>query len=234
MFSLEMTAEQNALRLLSTESKESLEVFRKDGIAAHQWQPLVDAQARLNSVPFFIDDTPAITTLEIRGRLRNLQRERSRKKLSPIVVVGVDYLQLVKGTGYNREQEVASVTRTLKEIARTEKVCILAVSQLNRAVETQKDKRPSLKDLRESGAIEQDADGVWFIYREGYYNKGCANPNEAEIGIAKQRNGPTGTVKVRWNSSCVKFENAADVYDDLMPAEDPNPKYEYYDQIDDL
>jgi replicative DNA helicase len=176
----------------------------------------------LGGLPIWIDDSPSLSILELRAKVRRIQAEFERpsgdgdpKKSGKIGLVVVDYLQLMKGRdGVNsREQEISEISRGLKALAKELKVPVVALSQLNRAVETrtEKNKRPQLSDLRESGAIEQDADNICFIYRDEYYNKeNTEERNVAELIIAKQRNGPTGTVKVRFDREYTRFDNLAE------------------------
>ena len=222
-FSLEMPKEQIATRLVCAEAHVDVGKVRKGLLSNDDWSRLTQAAGFLSQVPLWIDDTPAITVLELRSKIRRIQAEMSRtqdpngpeKKLGLVVV---DYLQLMKGRdGVNsREQEISEISRGLKGMAKELRVPIIALSQLNRAVETRagKDKRPQLSDLRESGAIEQDADMIVFIYRDEYYNKDTQLRGIAEIIVAKQRNGPTGKVPVKFIASCTRFDN-------LQPGEMP-------------
>ena len=203
IFSLEMSKEQLVLRMLCAEGMvDSLRV--RTGIMSKQdWPKLTSAAGRLAESPIFIDDSSALTVLEIRAKARRLKREH--KGLSLIVV---DYLQLMRGRGSFdiREQEIADISRSLKALAKELKVPVIALSQLNRAVEHRGDRKPTLADLRESGAIEQDADVIVFLYRDGDQNKGDqASRNIVKIEVAKQRNGPTGAVTLTFLSSNTKF-----------------------------
>jgi replicative DNA helicase len=207
-FSLEMPKEQLSMRLMCTEARVDLGKARQGFLQDHDWEALTQAALRIWKMPVYIDDTPAITIVELRSKLRQLIAERERDGVK-IVLVIVDYLQLMTGdTGGNREQEISSLSRGLKRVAKELRVPIVALSQLNRAAELRgKDKRPQLSDLRESGAIEQDADNVLFLYREDYYDPDTEERGIAEINVAKQRNGPTGRVKCRYTAAYTRFEN---------------------------
>lgn len=226
-FSLEMPKEQLALRLLASEARVDLARLRSGTIRGDDWAKLTEAASRLGRIPLWIDDTPAITLLELRSKVRRLQANLRRgdgptKKLG---LVAVDYMQLMQGrrSAGNREQEISELSRGLKQLAKEIGVPVMALSQLNRSVEmrSKTDKRPQLSDLRESGAIEQDADTILFIYRDEYYFKDeSIDRGVAEIIIAKQRNGPTGTVRTRFTDAYTRFDNLADErdrYDDSPP-----------------
>jgi replicative DNA helicase len=216
IYSLEMPKEQVATRLVCSESRVDLGKLRNGYLSQDDWANLTKAAGVIGDAAIWIDDTPALTVLDVRGRLRRLQADIRRKRgpSARIALVIIDYLQLMSGRKgvASREQEISEISRGLKQLAKEMKVPVIALSQLNRGVETRggKDKRPMLSDLRESGAIEQDADVVVFIYRDEYYNpEETTERGIAELIIAKQRNGPTGTVRVRFISSCTKFENLA-------------------------
>ena len=219
VFSLEMPREQLATRMVCSEGRVDLGRMRQGFLQPNDWTRLTDASAFLGALPMWIDDTPALSLLEVRAKIRRIQMEYGRETRATtgteeqIGLVVIDYLQLMKGReGVNsREQEISEISRGLKELAKELKVPIIALSQLNRSVETRstKDKRPQLSDLRESGAIEQDADTVIFIYRDDYYNESSEYKGIAELIIAKQRNGPTGKVYVSFNGSCTRFDNLA-------------------------
>jgi replicative DNA helicase len=208
IFSLEMSKEQLALRMLCSEAKVNSNSIRKGFIKKEDWHKLTSAASNLTSAPIFIDDSSAITVLELRAKARRLKMEHG---LSLIIV---DYLQLMKGKGSfeRREQEISDISRSLKALAKELSVPVIAVSQLNRSVESRKPPKPMLADLRESGAIEQDADVILFLYRDEVYNKdNPANKGKAEVDIAKQRNGPAGvSVHLAYMSSCTRFMNMAD------------------------
>ncbi|HWL88349.1 MAG TPA: replicative DNA helicase [Polyangiaceae bacterium] len=220
VFSLEMPREQLANRMVCSEGKVDVSKVRSGFLGQQDWNRLTQAAAFLGSLPIWIDDSPSLSILELRAKVRRLQAEYDRegedgRGVRKIGLVVVDYLQLMRGRdGINsREQEISEISRGLKGLAKELKVPVVALSQLNRAVETrsEKSKRPQISDLRESGAIEQDADNICFIYRDDYYNKeGSTEPNIAELIIAKQRNGPTGTVKVRFEREYTRFDNLAD------------------------
>ncbi len=219
VFSLEMPREQLATRMVCCEGRVDLGRLRQGFLQPDDWRRLTEAASFLSTLPIWVDDTPAITLLELRAKVRRIQAEYDRPAGNGsagrrVGLVVIDYLQLMKGRdGVNsREQEISEISRGLKQLAKELKVAVIALSQLNRAVETRttKDKRPQLSDLRESGAIEQDADNIIFIYRDEYYNPETTNAKGlAELIIAKQRNGPTGKVLVRFASACTRFDNLA-------------------------
>jgi replicative DNA helicase len=222
-FSLEMPREQLASRLLSIEARVDVSRIRAGDLRREDWNKLTDAAARLGRLPIWLDDTPALTLLDLRAKVRRLQAELKRggESAAPAQKLGlvvVDYLQLMHGRkdAASREQEISELSRGLKQLAKEMQVPVMALSQLNRAVETRgtKDKRPQLADLRESGAIEQDADTILFIYRDEYYFRDSADKGIAEVIIAKQRNGPTGVIKTKFTSEYTRFDNlAAGEYD---------------------
>jgi replicative DNA helicase len=217
VFSLEMPREQIANRMLCCEARVDVSKLRSGGQTREDWNRLTQAAADMGRLPVWIDDTPGLNLLELRAKVRRLQAEYDRvdetgKRTQRIGLVVVDYLQLMRGReGLNsREQEISEISRGLKGLAKELRVPVIALSQLNRAVETrsEKSKRPQLSDLRESGAIEQDADNICFIYRDEYYNKETTTERAvAELIVAKQRNGPTGTVKVRFEREYTRFDN---------------------------
>lgn len=205
IFSLEMSKDQVAQRMLCSEARIDAGRVRKGFLAERDWPQLAHAAGKLAEAPIFIDDTPSISVLELRAKARRLKAEKS------LGLVIIDYLQLMKGYGRseNRQQEISEISRSLKAMARELNVPVIAVSQLSRAVEQRSPKRPQLSDLRESGAIEQDADLVILIYREDYYNPNTPKKNIAEIIVAKQRNGPTGKVELLFQRDFARFENLA-------------------------
>ena len=207
IFSLEMSKEQLALRMLSSDGKVDSQRIRRGFIGDMDWPKLTAAAGRLSEAPIFIDDTPAISVLEIKAKARRLKAE------SGLDLIVLDYLQLMRGrdTSAPREQEISEISRSLKALAKELNIPVLALSQLNRQVESRTDKRPQLADLRESGAIEQDADVIMFIYRDEVYNKSEDNPEKgkAEIIIGKQRNGPTGVANMTFLKEYTCFENLA-------------------------
>ncbi|MHB8880073.1 MAG: replicative DNA helicase [Thermodesulfovibrionales bacterium] len=214
VFSLEMAKEQLAFRMLCSEAMVDSNSIRKGFIKKDDWHNLTAAASKLAESPIFIDDSSAITILEMRAKARRLKAEHG---LSLIVV---DYLQLMRGRGNTerREQEISEISRSLKALAKELRIPVIALSQLNRGVETRTgNKKPTLADLRESGAIEQDADVIIFLYRDEVYNKNSPdNKGKAEIIIAKQRNGPTGEIPLTFISSCTRFMNYTDVkYHDI-------------------
>lgn len=203
IFSLEMSKEQLALRMLCSEAMVDSNSVRKGFIRKEDWGKLTSAAGRLAEAPIFIDDASATSVLEMRAKARRLKIEHGGLGL-----VLVDYLQLMRGRGSfeRREQEISEISRSLKGLAKELRVPVIALSQLNRGVEQRHDKRPTLADLRESGAIEQDADVIIFLYRDEVYNKdNPANRGKAEVIIAKQRNGPTDTVHLTFLSNCTRF-----------------------------
>jgi replicative DNA helicase len=209
VFSLEMSKEQLALRMLCAESMVDSSRVRKGFIGKQDWPRLTNAAGRLAESPIFIDDSSAITVLEVRAKARRLKMERGALSL-----VVVDYLQLMRSRGNfeRREQEISEISRSLKALAKELKVPVVALSQLNRGVESRGDRRPTLADLRESGAIEQDADVIIFLYRDEIYNKNNpSNKGKAEVIIAKQRNGPTGVVNLTYLADNTRFVDFTDV-----------------------
>lgn len=204
VFSLEMAAEQLALRLLSTESNISHQNIRNASITSDEWMELTNVAARLAETKLFIDDTAGLDIMSLRAKARKLKAQHN------VDFLVVDYLQLLhSGKRHeNRHQEVSEISRALKALAKELKVPILAGSQLSRTVDSRMDKRPILSDLRESGAIEQDADLIMFLYRDIVYNPDTDNPASAELIIGKQRNGPTGTVPLYFLRELTKFEDA--------------------------
>jgi replicative DNA helicase len=217
-FSLEMPREQLASRLLASDAGVDVSKIRSGNIGKDDWINLTESASKLGHLPLWLDDTPAISLLDVRARVRRLQAEVARRgsdgpKAQKLGLVVIDYLQLMSGRqgAQSREQEIAELSRGLKQLAKEMGVAVIALSQLNRSVETRtaNNKRPQLSDLRESGAIEQDADCIMFIYRDDYYHPETTEPDIAEIIVAKQRNGPTGAVKLRFNKACTRFENRA-------------------------
>lgn len=213
MFSLEMSKEQLAIRMLCSESMVNSSNVRKGYISRDEWPKLINAAGKLAGAPIFIDDSSAITVLEIRAKARRLKLE-----YGGLGLVIVDYLQLMRSRGNfeRREQEISDISRSLKALAKELKVPVIALSQLNRGVEQRPNKRPVLADLRESGAIEQDADVIIFLYREEVYNKN--NPSmkgKAEVLIEKQRNGPTGLVNLTFLADSTRFVDYINVSYDM-------------------
>jgi replicative DNA helicase len=205
IFSLEMSKEQLAMRLLCSAGHIDSQRVRTGKLHNEDWPKLTRAVGMLTEAPMYIDDTPAISVLEMRAKVRRLAAQY------PLGMIIVDYLQLMRGRNSteNRTQEISEISRSLKAMAKELKVPVIALSQLNRSLESRPDKRPMMSDLRESGAIEQDADVICFIYRDEVYNKAEDNPNIGicEIIIGKQRNGPTGTVKLTFIKEFTMFEN---------------------------
>ncbi len=205
IFSLEMSRIQLAKRLISMNSKVDSQNMRVGNLADEDWGKITESTILLGESPLMIDDTPGITVAELRSKCRKMKIEND------LGLVIIDYLQLMSGSGgrrsESRQQEISDISRSLKALAREIDCPVIALSQLSRAVEGREDKRPMLSDLRESGAIEQDADVVMFIYRDEYYHKDSEDKGIAEIIIGKQRNGPTCTVKLKWLSQFTKFAN---------------------------
>lgn len=211
VFSLEMPKEQLVQRMLCAEAEIDAQKIRTGSMTEHDIQKLHAASEKVTAAPIYIDDTSGMTVMEVRAKARKVQME-TKGGLGMIVI---DYLQLMQGTSgshndANRAQEISAISRGLKSLARDLKVPVMALSQLSRAVESRQDKKPMLSDLRESGAIEQDADLVMFIYRDEYYNKETERPGTADIIIAKQRNGPTGEVSLLFRNNITRFLNPAD------------------------
>ena len=205
IFSLEMSKEQLVNRLFALESKVDSQSIRTGNLQDEDWAKLIEGAGIIGNSRLIIDDTPGISISELRSKCRKFKLEQG------LDVVIIDYLQLMTGSGRgsdSRQQEISDISRALKGVARELNVPVVALSQLSRAVEKRDDKRPMLSDLRESGAIEQDADVVMFIYRDDYYHKDTENKNMAEIIIAKQRNGPIGTVNLVWMPEYTRFVNA--------------------------
>jgi replicative DNA helicase len=204
IFSLEMSKEQLAMRLLSSEAAIEGNRLRSGRLSQDDLDPLTISMVNLSSLPLFIDDTANISVMQIRSQVRRLQSEQGKN----IGLVMIDYLQLMEGTTPdNRVQELSRITRGLKALAREVKAPVIALSQLSRGVEARTNKRPMLSDLRESGSIEQDADVVLMVYRDEYYNPDSHERGIAEINIAKHRNGPTGVVKLLFQSEYTRFLN---------------------------
>ena len=203
VFSLEMSKEQLFLRMLTSEARINARRFRDGYLGSEEYKKLSDALGALGEASVFIDDSSSITVLEMRAKARRLKSEHGLHLLI------VDYLQLMQGRGRfeNRNLELASISRSLKSLAKELKVPVVALSQLSRAPESRSEHRPQLSDLRESGALEQDADVVLFIYREDQYDRKPENENTAEVIIGKQRNGPTGTVRLAFLKEITRFEN---------------------------
>ena len=204
IFSLEMSKDQLVNRILSMESKVDSQLIRTGNLSANDWEKLIESAGDISKAPLIIDDTPGISISELRSKCRKFKLEND------LGLVIIDYLQLMSGGSKrsdSRQQEISEISRSLKALAREINAPVIALSQLSRACETRPDHRPILSDLRESGAIEQDADVVMFIYRDDYYNKDTEKKNISEIIIAKQRNGPIGTVELVWLPNYTKFAN---------------------------
>jgi replicative DNA helicase len=205
VFSLEMAKEQLVLRMLCSEARVNNSKVRSGYLAERDFPKLANAAGRLHEALIYIDDTPAISVLELRAKARRLVRDRTKK----VGLIVIDYLQLMRGMGgaSNREQEISEISRSLKALAKELAVPVIAISQLNRRVEDRGDRRPMMSDLRESGAIEQDADVIMFIYRDEVYNQNSEEKGKAEIIVAKQRNGPIDTVELTFLNEFMRFEN---------------------------
>ncbi len=217
IFSMEMPSEQLAMRLISNLGRVNQSKIRTGRFADEDWPRISSAVSILSEAPIFIDDSPGLTPTELRARARRLKREHG------LGLVIVDYLQLmqVPGTKENRATEISEISRGLKGLAKELHVPVIALSQLNRSVEQRNDKRPVMSDLRESGAIEQDADVIVFIYREEVYDKDTRRKGIADIIIGKQRNGPIGEVQLTFLGEYTRFENlvSEDAYNDFAPPE---------------
>lgn len=206
IFSLEMSKEQLVNRMLSMESNVDSQKLRTGSLTDSDWDAVVEGIGTIGNSKLIIDDTPGISIMELRSKCRKVKLEQG------LGLVIIDYLQLMSGSGKggdNRQQEISEISRSLKALARELDAPVVTLSQLSRACETRPDHRPMLSDLRESGAIEQDADVVMFLYRDDYYNKDTETPNIAEVIIAKQRNGPIGTINLMWRPELTKFANLA-------------------------
>ena len=204
IFNLEMSKSQVANRILCSEAMVDSNKIRTGKIEDSEWMKLANASGRLADAPIYIDDTPGISIMEIRARCRKLKLEKN------IGLIVIDYLQLIQGSGKrnaSREQEISEISRSLKILAKELEVPVIALSQLSRGAEKRDDKRPMLSDLRESGAIEQDADMVMFLYRDDYYNENSEKKNIAEVILAKHRGGSTGTIELYWMGNYTKFAN---------------------------
>lgn len=204
IFSLEMAKEQLVNRLFALEARIDAQLLRSGNLNDSDWEKLIEGAGVIGGSKLIIDDTPGISVSELRSKCRKFKLEHDLK------LIIIDYLQLMSGSGGrndSRQQEISEISRSLKGLARELNVPVIALSQLSRAVEQRPEHRPMLSDLRESGAIEQDADVVMFIYRDDYYNKDSDMKNIAEINIAKQRNGPIGTVNLVWLPQYTKFAN---------------------------
>lgn len=203
VFSMEMPGESLVMRMISSWSRINQQKLRTGNLDDADWPRITSAVGALNEAPIFIDDTPALNPLEIRARARRIKREHG------LGMIVIDYLQLmqVSGTKENRATEISEISRSLKSLAKELNIPIIALSQLNRGLEQRPNKRPIMSDLRESGAIEQDADLIAFIYRDEVYNEDSPDKGTAEIIIAKQRNGPIGTTRLTFLGQYTKFEN---------------------------
>jgi replicative DNA helicase len=206
IFSLEMSKEQLVLRMLCSEAMVEGTRLRTGFLSESDWPKLTMAAGNLSDAPIFIDDTPALTILELRAKARRLKGEH---RLGMLIV---DYLQLMRGRTFieNRQQEISEISRSLKALAKELNLPVIAVSQLSRRSESREDKRPQMSDLRESGAIEQDADLILFIYRDEVYNRTEENHGQAEVIIGKQRNGPTGKVDMTFMDKFTTFKDHSD------------------------
>ena len=203
LFSLEMSKEQLVNRMFSLESNVDAQKLRTGQLNDQEWERLIESAGTIGKSKLIIDDTPGISIAELRSKCRKYKLEHD------LNIIMIDYLQLMSGSGRSesRQQEISDISRSLKALARELNVPVIALSQLSRAVEQRPDHRPMLSDLRESGAIEQDADVVMFLYRDDYYNHDSPDKGISEVIIAKQRNGPIGTVKLAWLPEYTKFAN---------------------------
>jgi replicative DNA helicase len=207
VFSMEMGASQLALRLVGSLGRIDQQHLRTGRLDSGEWERLTGAVEQLSKVQLLIDETAGLTSSELRARARRMARQ-----FGTLGLIVIDYLQLMSGSSgsdENRATELGEISRGLKSLAKELQCPVLALSQLNRSVESRNDKRPMMSDLRESGAIEQDADVIMFIYRDDYYNKDSKEPGVSEILIAKQRNGPVGMVKLTFLKPLTRFDNLA-------------------------
>jgi len=203
IFSLEMSKEQLINRMFSLESKVDAQNIRSGNLSDSEWERLIESAGIIGKSNLIIDDTPSISITELRSKCRKYKLEHN------LGLVMIDYLQLMSGSGHteSRQQEISEISRSLKALAREINAPVIALSQVNRACESRPDKRPLMSDLRESGSIEQDADVVMFLYRDDYYNKDSENKGIMEVIIAKQRNGPIGTINLAWLPNLTRFAN---------------------------
>ncbi|MCH8328639.1 MAG: replicative DNA helicase [Candidatus Marinimicrobia bacterium] len=221
IFSMEMSNYQIAMRMLTAEAKVNSHDVRRGRLQPRQWSKLSTAVGRLSQLPVFVDDTAGMNILELRSRVRRFKAEHN------VDMVIIDYMQLIAGHGRsdNRQQEMSEISRSLKALARELDIAVLALSQLSRAPEQRpgKDKRPIMSDLRESGAIEQDADMILFLFRPFVYTREESDDGFAELIIGKQRNGPTGMIKLAFNNSYARFDPYApeDILSQLPTEETP-------------
>jgi len=206
VFSMEMGAQQLALRMLSSVGRINQQRLRTGRLENDDWPKLSETFRKMQDAPLYIDESPALNSVELRARSRRQARECGRLGL-----IIVDYLQLMSASsmGENRATEISEISRSLKALAKELQVPVIALSQLNRTVEQRTDKRPVMSDLRESGAIEQDADVIFALYREEHYNPDSSEKGVAEVLILKQRNGPTGRVNLRFAGEFTRFDNLA-------------------------
>ena len=218
IFSLEMPKDQIVARMLTSEARVDAQRMRTGRLGRDDWPALASAAGVLSDLPIIVDDTAGLTIMELRAKAR-----RIRAEVGDVGLIIVDYLQLMRAgvRTDNREQEISEISRSLKGLAKELSIPVIALSQLNRGVESRaaKDKRPQLSDLRESGAIEQDADTIMFIYREEVYNRETTEQGVAEIIVGKQRHGPTGTIRCRFFNQYTRFDNLAD--DEYGPSDEP-------------
>jgi len=220
IFSLEMSKEQLVQRMLCSEARVDSSKLRGGFLRESDWPKLTKAASTLSDAPIFIDDTPALNVLEMRAKARRLKKEHQ------LSLIMVDYLQLMRSEiTESREREISDISRSLKALAKELDVPVVALSQLNRGVESRTDKRPQLADLRESGSLEQDADVVAFIYRDDAYNRDSPERGVAEIIIGKQRNGPVGTVKLKFFHEFTRFEELEEHYGEVLPDIGPPPVF---------
>jgi len=215
IFSMEMASDQLVMRMLCSQAEIDNSRVRTGNLRDRDIKNIALTAGKLGGAPIYIDDTPAQTVLEIRAKARRLKHDAQ----AGLGLIIIDYLQLMRGAGEDsREQEISAISRSLKALAKELKIPIVALSQLNRQVELRSDKRPSMADLRESGALEQDADVIVFLYRDEQYNSDTAEPGVAEIIVSKQRNGPTGTVRLMFDKAYARFRNFSSREDAPTPA----------------
>ncbi|WP_119068985.1 replicative DNA helicase [Rubrobacter indicoceani] len=210
IFSLEMSKEQLVQRLISQTTRIPTQALRSGNVKAEDWPKLLRGVGEVAEAPIWIDDTAGVSLMEMRAKVRRLASQLNARGERPLSLVVVDYLQLMLGSNReNRQQDIAEISRGLKVLARDLDVPVIAIAQLSRAVESRHDKRPMLSDLRDSGAIEQDADMVMFLYRDEYYNPDSDDKGIAEVIIGKHRNGPTGKIQLAWLEQYTKFASLA-------------------------
>lgn len=230
IFNLEMSAQELAQRMLCSVARVNAQDVRTGKMREEDWQSITRAMNQLNEAPLYIDDTASITPIEMKAKCRRLQKRHG------LDMVIIDYLQLMSGGGKteNRAQEISAISRQLKMLAKELEIPVMALSQVGRGVEQRQDKRPGLSDLRESGAIEQDADVVAFVYRDEYYHPESEDVGIAEVIIGKQRNGPVGTVRLSFVKRFAAFENLEDMREEPLPVSRVRPPDDGFEVLEDI